>query len=399
MTIAAATDLPLSGVRVVSVEQAVAAPLATRHLADLGADVVKLERTGEGDFARAYDTEVLGLASHFVWLNRGKRSVAIDLKSPVGADIARRLIARADVFVQNLAPGSTADLGLDSATLRRDNPSLIVVNITGYGSTGPLADHKAYDMLVQAETGLISITGSADAPAKTGIPTSDIAAAMYALTSVLSALVRKSRTDEGVTVDVSMFDATAEWLGHPMYVAMYGNRQLPRMGLSHATIAPYNAYPCMDGNILIGIQNNRGWQTLCREVLADPALADDPRFTTNPQRVAHRTELDAEIANRTTTWSVADLQHSLAKAGVAAGQFNDMQGLVDHQQLSLRDRWRPVSTPEGPVQGLLPPMTFHDIELPMGPVPDLGEHSTEVLTGLGMDVSAIEQLRHEGIIQ
>jgi formyl-CoA transferase len=391
--------LPLEGVRVVAVEQAVAAPLATRHLADLGAEVIKVERVGEGDFARAYDDAVNGVGSHFVWLNRGKRSFAVDLKSERGRQLVADLVDSADVFVQNLAPGAAARLGLGSDTLRERNPRLVVVDLSGYGSAGPKATRKAYDMLVQAETGLVSITGTPEAATKTGIPTSDIAAGMYVLTSVLGALLRRERTGEGAAIEVSMFDATAEWLGHPMYVAMYAGRQLPRMGLSHAAIAPYDAYPTVDGQVLIGVQNDRGWELLCRKVLGDDALAEDPRFTTNVLRVQHRAACDAEVGVRTARFATAELEELLAQAGVAAAQINDMAGLVTHPQLAARDRWREIRTETGPVQALLPPMTFADVELPMGDVPALGQHTDEVLAGLGVDGAAIHELRHQGVVQ
>ena len=389
--------LPLAGMRVVALEQAVAAPLATRHLADLGAEVIKIERRGEGDFARQYDDAVHGIASHFVWLNRGKRSVAIDLKHRRGREIVADLIAGADVVVQNLAPGAAARLGLDADTLRAAHPALVVATISGYGSGGPWAERKAYDLLVQAESGLVSITGTPDSAAKTGIPTSDIAAGMYVVTSVLSALLRRERTGQGASIEVSMLEATAEWLGHPMYVQMYAGRQLPRMGLSHAAIAPYDAYPTADGQVLIGVQNDRGWQVLCREVFDDAGLAEDTRFTTNLLRVEHRAACDAAVGARTAVWSTVDLEERLAVAGVAAARVNRMAELVDHPQLAARDRWRPVETAAGPVKGLLPPMQFADIELPMGPVPGLGEHTAEVLTELGVRPEEQDRLRAEGV--
>ncbi|MBB3052930.1 formyl-CoA transferase [Prauserella isguenensis] len=391
--------LPLEGVRVVALEQAVAAPLATRHLADLGAEVIKVERVGEGDFARAYDDTVNGIASHFVWLGRGKKSVALDVKSRCGGRLLADLIGTADVFVQNLAPGAAARLGLGSDTLRGRDPRLVTVDLSGYGDRGPHADRKAYDMLVQAESGLVSITGTPEQATKTGIPTSDIAAGMYVLTAVLSALLRRERTGVGASLDVSMFDATAEWLGHPMYVAMYAGRQLPRLGLSHAAIAPYDAYPTSDGRVLIGVQNDRGWQALCREVFADDALAADSRFVTNVLRVQYRGACDAEVGVRTARFDTATLEARLAEAGVAAAQVNDMAGLIGHPQLSERDRWREVRTENGPVRALLPPMTFRDVDLVMGDVPALGEHTDETLTALGVQAGELDDLRADGVIQ
>ncbi len=395
---AAVDPLPLAGITVVTVEQAVAAPLGTRHLADLGADVIKVERVGEGDFARNYDAAVKGVASHFVWLNRGKRSVALDLKSPAGRELLERLIAGADVFVQNLAPGAAERLGVGAQTLHERHPELIIANVSGYGNEGPYAHRKAYDMLVQAETGLVSITGTIESQAKTGIPTADIAAGMYVVTGVLGALLRRTRTGKGAIIDVSMFDSTAEWLGHPMYIQMYAGRQVPRMGLSHASIAPYDAYPTADGQVLIGVQNDRGWDLLSRQVLADPELADDPRFTTNVQRVEARAACDAEVSTRTVRLSTRELEQRLADAGVAAAQINDMAGLIAHPQLAQRDRWRTVGTEQGEVAALLPPMTFADTELVMGDVPALGEHTAQVLREIGVTDAELATLRDSGSI-
>jgi crotonobetainyl-CoA:carnitine CoA-transferase CaiB-like acyl-CoA transferase len=376
--------LPLAGITVVALEQAVAAPLATRQLADLGARVIKVERPGEGDFARHYDAAVRGLASHFVWLNRGKESLCLDLKTPFGHTALDRLIARADVFVQNLGPGAAERLGLDAAVLRAERPELIVATISGYGTGGPRATEKAYDMLVQGEAGLISITGTPEQPVKTGIPTSDIAAGMYLATGILGALVRRGQTGEGATIEVSMFDATVEWLGHPLYVQLYDGRQLPRMGMSHASIAPYNAYPTLDGQLLIGVQNDRGWRALAGEVLGRPDLASDARFTTNILRVRHRAECDAAVAAETAKWQREPLMRALAAAGVPAGRINQMEDVVSHPQLSERDRWRQVETETGPVEALLPPITFADVELPMGDVPPLGAHTDAILAELGL---------------
>ncbi|MGW5524288.1 CaiB/BaiF CoA transferase family protein [Gordonia sp. NPDC003950] len=374
--------LPLAGLTVVAVEQAVAAPLATRHLADLGARVIKVERVGEGDFARNYDAAVEGLASHFVWLNRGKESFAVDLKSELGKQQVRRLIGRADVFLQNLAPGAATRLGLDAGTLRAGHPELIVVDMSGYGTHGPMCDRKAYDMLVQAEAGLISVTGTAEHATKTGVPTSDIAAGMYALTSILSALVRRGVTGRGASISVSMFDATVEWMGHAMYIQMYEDRQIPRCGVGHAAIVPYDAYPTRDGEILIGVQNDRGWRALVTDVFGRPDLADDPRYATNIERVARRGEVDGLVAHCTRDFSGADLDERLAKAGIPAAQIRDVAGLVEHPQLSARDRWRTVDTEIGSIRALLPPITFDDVELSMGAVPALGEHTDAILAEL-----------------
>lgn len=394
-----ATALPLAGVTVVSLEQAVAAPLASRHLADLGARVIKIERLGEGDFARSYDTAVRGLATHFVWLNRGKESIVVDAKNPEGLDVVRRLIAGADVFIQNLAPGAAHRLGLGADALRRERPELIAANMTGYGASGPYRDHKAYDMLVQAETGVCSLTGGADTPAKAGFPASDIANAVYALISIQAALFRRERTAVGATVDVAMFDATVEWLGHPLYTQLYQDRQLPRMGLGHASIAPYDAYPTADGRILIGVQNDRGWATLVCEVFGRGDLADDERFATNVERVRHRMEVDGAVAEQTRRFATADLDARLAEAGVPAARLNDMADLVAHPQLSARDRWRSVATEAGAIDAVLPPMNFADTEMAMGAVPALGQHTDALLGEAGISAGRIERLHADGVVQ
>ena len=376
--------LPLEGITVVAVEQAVAAPLATRHLADLGARVIKIERPGEGDFARAYDATVHGQASHFIWLGRGKESIELDLGSDRGRGIAYALIDRADVVVSNLAPGAMDRLGLGAAELRERKGDLVVVTISGYGDDGPYTHRKAYDMLVQAESGLCSITGTPETATKTGVPVSDIATGMYTLSAVQAALFRRERTGAGATIEVSMLEATAEWMGHPMYIRMYADRQVGRMGLSHAAICPYDAFPTSDGQVLIGVQNERGWAALVRDVLGRPELVDDDRFSTNIARVARRAEVDALIGSLTRNFGSAELADRLEEFGVPAARLNDVAGLVDHPQLAARDRWRDVGTPGGQVRGLLPPMTFTDVELPMGSVPALGQHTEAILAELGL---------------
>ncbi|MCS3877835.1 formyl-CoA transferase [Gordonia amarae] len=370
--------LPLDGITVVALEQAVAAPLATRHLADLGARVIKVERPDGGDFARNYDADVNGLASHFVWLNRGKESIVLDLRDDADNALLHKLLARADVFVQNLAPGAAARLGFGADDLRAGHPRLIVVDLSGYGDDGPYRDRKAYDMLIQAETGLISVTGTPDAAAKTGVPAADIGAGLYVLTSVLSALVRRGVTGEGATVSVSMFDAIAEWMGHPLYIRMYGGRQVERAGVGHAAIVPYDRYPTTDGEILIGVQNERGWASLMTDVLGRPELVDDPRYATNIARVERRAEVDGLVAAETAKFTTADLDTRLAAAGVPAAEIRELDGLADHPQLSARDRWRTVGTEKGDVRAILPPMTFADVELAMGDVPALGEHTDKI---------------------
>ena len=376
--------LPLAGCTVVAVEQAVAAPLATRHLADLGARVIKIERPGEGDFARNYDATVHGQASHFIWLNRGKESIELDLASPRGREVAEALIDRADVVVSNLAPGAMDRLGLGAEALRARREGLVVVTISGFGDGGPYTHRKAYDMLVQAESGLCSITGTPETATKTGVPASDIATGMYALSAVQAALLRRERTGVGAAVEVSMFEATAEWMGHPMYIRMYDDRQVGRMGLSHASICPYDAFPTRDGQVLIGVQNDRGWAALVRDVLGRPDLVSDERYSTNIARVARRAEVDALIGSLTSRFDSQELADRLDEYGVPAARLNDVAGLVRHPQLVARDRWREVDTPGGVVQGLLPPMTFADVELPMGAVPALGQHTGAILAELGL---------------
>jgi len=390
-------SLPLEGLTVVAVEQAVAAPLATRQLADLGARVVKVERPDGGDFARGYDHAVEGTGAHFVWLNRGKESLAIDLKAETGRDVVRRLLAGADVFVQNLAPGAAERLGLGAADLRAEHPELVVVNLSGFGAGGPMEQRKAYDMLIQAEAGLIAITGTPETAVKTGIPTADIAAGMYCTQAVLAALLRRWRTGEGATIEVSMLEATVEWMGYALYTQMYTGTQPPRMGLSHSSIAPYDAFPTADGQILIGVQNDQGWRTLVREVLEAPELAEDLRFATNVARVAHRAECDAELGRRTVTWPSAELAERLARAGVPAAEVNGVADVVDHPQLRARDRWRSVRTEQSEVPALLPPVTFQDVEAAMGGVPALGQHTRALLREAGLRPEEIEQNLAAGV--
>lgn len=386
--------LPLDGITVVSIEQAVAAPLATRTLADLGARVIKVERADGGDFAREYDHVVHGTGAHFVWLNRGKESLAVDLKTEEGRDAVHRLVARADVFVQNLAPGAAARLGFGAEELRAGHPELVAVDLSGYGTGGPREQRKAYDMLVQAEAGLIGITGTPDTPVKTGIPTSDIASGMYCAQAVLAALLRRWRTGQGATVEVSMLEATVEWMGYAMYSQMYSGRQPARMGLSHASIAPYDAYPTKDGQMLIGVQNDSGWRTLVTAVLEAPHLADDPRFTTNVRRVEHRAECDAAVAAETARWSTVELDERLANAGIPAAQVKQVADVVADPQLRARDRWRKIGTEHATVDALLPPVTFADVEARMGDVPAFGAHTRALLEEAGVDA---EDLLRRGI--
>ena len=388
--------LPLAGVTVVALEQAVAAPLATRNLADLGARVIKVERVDGGDFARDYDHVVAGTGAHFVWLNRGKESLAVDLKAPQGRAVVRRLVDLADVFVQNLAPHAADRLGFSAAELRSEHAELVVANISGFGTSGPMVDRKAYDMLVQAEAGLIAITGTPETAVKTGIPTADIASGMYCAQSVLAALLRRWRTGVGATIEISMLDATVEWMGYALYTQLYTGAQPPRMGLSHSSIAPYDAFPTRDGQVLIGVQNDSGWRTLVTDVLEVPELADDPRFATNVQRVRHRSECDALIGAQTARWSTAALDARLAAAGIPAAQIKQLDQVVEHPQLLARDRWRTIGTEYAPVQALLPPATFTGTDLPMGDIPALGQHTRALLREAGLDPAEADDLLARG---
>ncbi|WP_405054961.1 CaiB/BaiF CoA transferase family protein [Vulcanimicrobium alpinum] len=375
--------LPLAGITVVAIEQAVAAPFATRQLADMGARVIKIERPDGGDFARGYDASVNGLSSFFVWLNRGKESVAVDLKAPGAARILDALLARADVFVQNLAPGAAERLGLGAAELRARYPALIACSVTGYGDGGPYGQKKAYDLLVQAESGLPAITGDAE-PAKVGISICDIAAGMYAFSSILLALFARTSGGAGASLSVSLFDALAEWMSAPAYATLGTGREPPRTGLAHNTIYPYGAFRCGDGGrVMLAVQNDREWAALCAGVLGRPELARDPRFATNVARNAHRSEIDALIeaafAGRTRDEAGALLERN----GIASSRANSVAEFLEHPQLRERGRWSEVDTPAGRTASLLPP--FSGLGTPaMGPVPALGEHTARVFEEFGL---------------
>ncbi|NBM18456.1 CaiB/BaiF CoA-transferase family protein [Streptomyces sp. GC420] len=392
--------LPLDGITVVAVEQAVSAPFATRQLADLGARVVKVERPDGGDFARAYDTAAAGLASHFVWCNRGKESVALDLKDPRGLELLHRLIEGADVFVQNLAQGAAARLGIDAATLCARHPRLVAVDISGYGPEGPYAHKRAYDMLVQCEAGLVSVTGTPEQPVKAGIPAADIAAAMYAYSGVLAALLRRGTTGRGGPVEVSMLDALAEWMGHPLHHVMHGGAAPARTGVAHAVISPYDAYPTADGRqVLLSVQNDREWRRLAENVLGDPALADDPEFATNAARTRNREKTDALVGRALAALGTDEAIRRLEAAGIACARLNGVRDLAGHPQLAARNRWRDVDTPVGPLRALLPPVVLPGGEEPrMGAVPALGEHTVTLLRALGVTEGRIAELRRDGVI-
>ncbi|MFC8867610.1 CaiB/BaiF CoA transferase family protein [Streptomyces sp. NPDC057148] len=388
---------PLRGITVVSLEQAVAAPYASRQLADLGARVIKVERPGAGDFARAYDTRVKGLSSHFVWVNRNKESVTLDFKDPRGMAVLRRLIAGADVFLQNLAPGAAARAGLGAGELRERHPSLIVCDISGYGSPGPYEGRKAYDLMVQAESGLLSVTGTPEEMAKVGVSVSDIAAGMYAYSSVLAALLERGRTGRGAHLDVSMLEATVEWMGFPLYYAVDGAEPPPRAGAAHATIHPYGPFTAGDGKtVMMAIQNEREWQGFCAQFLGRPELAEDPRFATNADRNAHREELGELIAARFAELTGAEAIELLGAVPVANARVNTLAEVWDHPQLAARGRRHEVPTPAGPVPAFAPPGPTGAAPR-MDAVPALGEHTRAVLAELGLAGEEIDALVAAGV--
>jgi itaconate CoA-transferase len=373
--------LPLEGITVVALEQAVAAPFATRQLADLGARVIKVERPGGGDFARGYDETVNGISSYFAWLNRGKESVTLDIKSPGDRSVLEELVGRGDVLVQNLLPGAMDRLGLDERTLRARYPRLITCSISGYGSEGPYRSKKAYDLLVQCETGLVSVTGTPESPAKVGMSVADVSAGMYAYTGVLTALYERERTGVGTSFEVAMLDALGEWMGQPYLYARYGGAPPPRTGARHASIAPYGPYRTGDGaQVFLGVQNEREWAALCADVLCRPELATDPRFVRNSRRVENdgelRVLLEAVLAHLTAEQVTARLD----EVGIANARLRTMAEFAEHPQLVARDRWRDVPSPVGPVRSLLPPVTVRGREAAMGPIPDVGEHTEAIRT-------------------
>ncbi|MGB6115378.1 MAG: CaiB/BaiF CoA-transferase family protein [Comamonas sp.] len=386
---------PLDGITVVSLEHAVAAPFASRQLADLGARVIKVERPGSGDFARGYDQRVRGQSSHFTWINRSKESLALDLKHPLALQALMQLLARADVLVQNLAPGASARMGLSYEALKEHNPRLIVCDISGYGADGPYRDKKAYDLLIQSEAGFLSITGTPEAPSKAGISVADIAAGMYAYSNILSALLLRATTGQGSHVDVSMLEAMGEWMGYPMYYAFDGAPPSPRTGASHASIYPYGPFTAGDGSaVMLGLQNEREWKAFCAQVLQRPEVATDARFCSNAQRNAHRDALQALILQEFCALSAAQLVERLDAAGIANARVNDMAGLWAHPQLAARERWRDVDTPAGPVPALLPPGVNSAFDYRMDAVPAVGQHNTAILAELGWSAEQMARLHH-----
>jgi len=390
---------PLQGITVVTLEHAVAAPFCTRQLADLGARVIKIERPGVGDFARGYDQRVKGLASHFVWTNRSKESLTLDVKQPQAAALLTRLIVeKADVVVQNLAPGAAARLGVAFDALKERRPDLIVCDISGYGDDtahpGPYRDKKAYDLLIQSESGFVSITGTPDEPCKAGLSIADIAAGMYAYTNILAALLQRNIDGRGRRIDISMLEAMGEWMGYAMYYAFDGASPPPRAGAAHATIYPYGPFPTGDGRtVMLGLQNEREWLQFCTTVLQRPELATDERFAGNVRRVAHRDALRTLIVEVFARLTAQQVQERIEHAQIASAQVNDMAGLWAHAQLEARSRWREVGSPAGPLPTLLPPGSWDDGDPVLAPVPALGEHSDAILAELGVDAAGIAALR------
>ncbi len=392
--------LPLEGITVVTLEHAIAAPFCTRQLADQGARVIKVERPGVGDFARAYDTRVNGLASHFVWTNRSKESLTLDLKHDAAAEVLARLLEGADVLVQNLAPGAAARMGLSYELLSARHPKLIVCDISGYGNDdaqpGPYRDKKAYDLLIQSESGFVSITGTPDEPSKAGCSIADIAAGMYAYTGILNALIERGRSGRGKHLDVSMLESMTEWMSYPLYYAYQGASPPPRAGAAHATIYPYGPFATGDGKtVMLGLQNEREWQVFCQQVLLQPGLASDDRFNTNARRTADRAALKALIEQAFAALTAVQVVERLDAAGIANARVNTMADVWAHPQLQARGRWTSVMTPAGAVPALLPPGCT---EARMDPVPALGEHSRSVLAGLGFSEQQIELWAHEGAL-
>lgn len=394
-----ASTRPLDGITVISLEHAIAAPFCSRQLADLGARVIKIERPGVGDFARAYDTRVKGMASHFVWTNRSKESLSLDLKQPAALAVLEELLATADVLVQNLAPGAAARMGLGWDALSAKHPRLIVCDISGYGEDGPYRDKKAYDLLIQSEAGFLSVTGTTDSPSKAGNSVADIAAGMYAYSGVLSALLQRGKTGRGSHIDVSMLESLAEWMSYPMYYAFDGAPPPPRTAASHASIYPYGPFAAGDGGVvMLGLQNEREWKVFCEVVLKDGSIATDPRFDSNAMRNEHREALKAIILDAFSSMTTQQVLQRLDEAQIANARMNDMAGLWAHPQLAARDRWRQVASPVGKIPALLPPARVDSFDYRMDAIPAVGQHTEAILRELGRNDAQIAALKRSGAI-
>lgn len=390
---------PLDGITVVSLEHAIAAPFCTRQLADMGARVIKIERPGAGDFARGYDERVRGLSSHFVWTNRSKESLTLDLKRDEAGEVMERLLTGADVLVQNLAPGAAARLGLSFEALHAKHPRLIVCDISGYGEGGPYQDKKAYDLLIQSESGFVSVTGTADGPSKAGCSIADIAAGMYAYSAILNALLLRGRTGEGSRIDVSMLESMVEWMGYPMYYAFDGAPPPLRAGAAHATIYPYGPFPVGGGaTIMLGLQNEREWRVFCAQVLRQAELAEDPRFLSNSQRTANREALRTLIVDAFAGLDIDQVTQRLEDAQIANARVNDMAGVWAHPQLQARQRWREVGSPAGALPALLPPASNSAYAPRMDPVPAVGENTDAVLASLGYAPDEVARLHAAEVV-
>lgn len=393
------THHPLQGTTVVALEQAIAAPLATRHLADLGARIIKIERPGVGDFARAYDNKVRGMSSHFVWTNRSKESLTLDLKQEPAKEVIERLLKNVDVFIQNLAPGACERLGLRTAELRCRYPRLIICNLSGYGSNGPYRDKRAYDLLIQSEAALVSITGTPETPSKVGISIADIAAAMYAFSGILTALLMREKTGQGAVIEVSLFEALSEWMSYPAYYTGYGGSPPPREGARHATIAPYGPFSAADGKVIyLGIQNEREWRRFCEQVLERPELAEDPQFDSNSHRIQNRGAVEEAVAAAFQKLPGDAIMARLEEAQIACSRLNTVDEFINHPQLSARKRWREIDSPVGRLRALIPPATIENVEPTMEAVPALGEHTGAILKELGFDAETIREWRKNKII-
>jgi itaconate CoA-transferase len=390
---------PLDGITVIALEQAVAAPFATRQLADLGARVIKIERPKVGDFARGYDETVKGMSSHFVWLNRSKESLTLNLKHPRATPILERLLERADVVIQNLAPGAARRLGLGAESVLPKYPRLIVCDVSGYGDNGPYASKKAYDLLVQAEAGVLSVTGTADTPSKVGVSVGDIAAGMYAYAGILTALYQREKSGKGTRIEVTLLEALTEWMGYPLYYTHFGGAAPARTGPDHATIVPYGRYQTGDGkSIMLGLQNEREWAVFCEKVLLQPELAQDPRYGSNSRRAARRSEINALIGKVFATLTTEQLIERLDRSGIANARINSPDEVWQHPQLKARNRWREMDSPVGPLATLLPPVTTPDFEARLDRVPALGEQTERILGEFGYSSADVAALRKAGVV-